>query len=151
MSYCRWSSMNWRCEVYVYEDLCGGWTTHVASRRRVVQPVPSLLFCRFGEWIRRACGWSFDLPSRTLTFPNRRARWIYKAWDKFAMAWERLHRLSMDLIPLRPIGLPCDGESFNDATPGECADTLARLRDMGYIVPQYAIDALLAEDAEDGA
>ena len=62
------------------------------------------------------------------------------------MSWERLHRLSMRLIPLRPIGLPCDGESFNDSTPGECADTLERLRGMGYIVPQYAIDALREED-----
>ncbi len=35
MSYCRWSSDNWRCDLYCYEDVSGGWTTHVAGRRRV--------------------------------------------------------------------------------------------------------------------
>lgn len=29
MAYCRWSD----CDVYVYEDVNGGWTTHVAGRR----------------------------------------------------------------------------------------------------------------------
>jgi hypothetical protein len=45
------------------------------------------------------------------------------------------------------IGLPCDGESFNDETASECAERLESLRDMGYHVPQYAIDAL-REEAE---
>lgn len=29
MSYCRWSSDNFKCDVYVYADVSGGWTTHV--------------------------------------------------------------------------------------------------------------------------
>lgn len=43
MSYCRWSSMNWMCDVYVYEDVDGGWATHVAGRRRAIPPIPDLL------------------------------------------------------------------------------------------------------------
>ncbi|HEX3862744.1 MAG TPA: hypothetical protein VHY35_13720 [Stellaceae bacterium] len=35
MSYCRWSSDDWRCDLYCYEDVSGGWTTHVANLRRV--------------------------------------------------------------------------------------------------------------------
>lgn len=35
MSYCRWSSDNWRSDVYVYECTDGTWTTHVAGRKRV--------------------------------------------------------------------------------------------------------------------
>jgi hypothetical protein len=31
LSYCRWSSDNFRCELYCYQDTCGGWTTHVAA------------------------------------------------------------------------------------------------------------------------
>ena len=42
MSYCRWSSMNSMCDVYVYEDDAGGWTTHVAAKRRILPPIPSL-------------------------------------------------------------------------------------------------------------
>lgn len=39
MSYCRWSSDNWRCDLYCYEDVSGGWTTHVAANK-VVGDVP---------------------------------------------------------------------------------------------------------------
>lgn len=35
MSYCRWSSDDWQCDVYVYEDTEGFWSTHVASRKKV--------------------------------------------------------------------------------------------------------------------
>lgn len=41
MSYCRFSSDNFACDVYVYEHCYGGWTTHVAGRR-VVGNVPKL-------------------------------------------------------------------------------------------------------------
>lgn len=37
MSYCRWSSDNWKCDLYCYADSTGGWTTHVASNRIVVE------------------------------------------------------------------------------------------------------------------
>src|SRR6187549_3775379 len=34
MSYCRFSSDGFQCDVYVYADVRGGYTTHVASSRR---------------------------------------------------------------------------------------------------------------------
>lgn len=43
------------------------------------------------------------------------------------------------------IGLPFDGDTFNDATPKECATRLIELKELGYHVPQHAIDALLEE------
>ena len=48
----------------------------------------------------------------------------------------------------KAIGLPHDGETFEHDEPGECADNLVRLRDLGYMVPQGAIDALRAESAD---
>jgi len=33
MSYCRFSSDNFLCELYCYADTSGGWTTHVAANR----------------------------------------------------------------------------------------------------------------------
>ena len=33
MSYCRWSTDNFKCDLYCYEDVNGGFTTHVASNR----------------------------------------------------------------------------------------------------------------------
>lgn len=38
MAYCRWSD----CDVYVYEDVSGGWTTHVAARRNVAGKGPAI-------------------------------------------------------------------------------------------------------------
>jgi len=46
------------------------------------------------------------------------------------------------------LSLPSAGMSFNDATPGDCADRLEALRAEGFDVPQHAIDALREEHAE---
>jgi len=43
------------------------------------------------------------------------------------------------------ITLPHAGETFSDAGPGEAAETLLRLRSLGYYVPVYAIEALRDE------
>lgn len=49
----------------------------------------------------------------------------------------------------RPIGLAHDGEDFHTDTARETATLLEYLKDMGYNVPQYAIDTLLEEAAEE--
>lgn len=43
MSFCRWSSDNWACDLYCYADVSGGYTTHVANHRlaEAAPPVPS--------------------------------------------------------------------------------------------------------------
>jgi hypothetical protein len=116
MSYCRFSSDDFQCDVYVYEDCMGGWTTHVAGRRHVLKkPLPPPVdISDFKAWIRR----------------DRKVRRI------------------LDRAKMVDIGLPHDGECFNDPTPGECADRLEELRVLGYRVPQYAIDQLRTEDKE---
>jgi hypothetical protein len=35
MSYCRWSSDDFQCDIYLYEDVDGGWTLHTAGNRPV--------------------------------------------------------------------------------------------------------------------
>ena len=41
MSYCRWSSDSFQCDLYVYRDVEGGWSIHVAKSRRVFHsPIP---------------------------------------------------------------------------------------------------------------
>ena len=44
MSYCRFSTEAFRSEVYVYDDVMGGTTVHVASSRRIGEfpKIPSL-------------------------------------------------------------------------------------------------------------
>lgn len=41
-----------------------------------------------------------------------------------------------------------DGQRFHDATACEAAVRLQGLKNMGYLVPQYAIDALRHEQGE---
>lgn len=103
MAYCRFSSDDFRCDVYVYEDVTGGWTTHVAGNRRAESYTP---------------------------MPNDIDFAQMEEWEK------------ANLVPIK---LPHAGETFNDATPGECADRLESLRALGYQVPQRAIDLLREE------
>lgn len=108
--------MDWMCDVYVYEDVGGGWTVHVANNRRPLGSVPKV---------------TAD---------------ILVDVDEFARQNQE-QMASLDKIESKPIGLSRDGESFNVPTPGECADLLVSLRDEGYVVPDYAIDALREEQA----
>lgn len=148
MSYCRWSSDNFRCDVYVYESVHGGWETHMAGRRRLFAPIPDLIGCRVSMVLYNRAGIAWDEEQRKPIYPRTLACYVYRAWLYFTIGFYRLHALSLRLIPLRPIGLPHDGECFVDATPGECADRLERLRAMGYRVPQSAIEALRSEHAD---
>lgn len=126
MSYCRWSSDDFNCDVYVFESVYGGWETHVACNRPVFD--------------RSA------LPEADLPGPD------HTRAELLAFA-ERYHALldAVNNAERVPIGLPHDGAVFVDPTPGACARRLIELRETGYIVPQYAIDALLADQKELGA
>lgn len=116
MSYCRFSSDDFQCDVYVYADCAGGWTTHVAGRRHIPkEPIPPMVpLENIEEWVNRCI---------------------------------KVQEL-INNAELVDIGLPMDGETFNDPTPEACAIRLEELREMGYIVPQYAIDALRSEASE---
>lgn len=110
MAYCRWSD----CDVYVYEDVNGGWTTHVAGRRNVAGNAPL-----------------WDMSSEDAFAASVMAR---SKWYKENQTYE-------------DIDLPNAGKSFNDPTPGQCADRLEALKAEGFDVPQYAIDELREEQA----
>ena len=118
MSYCRFSNDDYQCDVYCYEDVMGGFTTHVASNRPVLD---------------------VDLPPFVPFEKDQIDAWM--ARHNAVMAWvEKAER--------KPIGLPHDGERFNDPTAGDAADRLQMLKDAGYNVPQYAIDQLREEAGE---
>lgn len=119
MSYCRWSSDDFQCDVYVYEDVSGGFTTHVKAGRPV--------------------------PDETLPLPIPQDAWTVEAWmARHEKVIEWVAGAKHELIRL-----PFDGKEFNDPTAADCADRLEWLRGLGYNVPQYAIDALREEAEED--
>ena len=140
MSYCRFSSSNWRSDVYVYEHCYGGWVTHVAGSRRAIPPIPDIPI----HWMP-SFGGKWSMVDRKMTYPSRWHRYAARIGFGVWALWHHLNMLSLAAIPLKSIGLPHDGESFSAETPGECADRLESLRALGYFVPQYAIDALREE------
>ena len=104
MSYCRLSSDDFKCDVYVYANVSGYWTIHVAGRKLV------------GD------------EERPSGFGKEHFEWADRNYEK--------------------IELPCAQESFDATTPLECAEWLLALQDIGYSVPEYAIDGLI-EDHKD--
>lgn len=125
MSYCRWSSDGFRSDVYVYADVSGGWTTHVAGSRRLnldtLPPDPYEGLWETGK-----------LPADF----NERSRAYYNA---------------LELLPFEDIDLPDAGKSFNHSTPQECAANLQRLKNAGFHVPDGVIETLENEKDDEEA
>jgi hypothetical protein len=122
MSYCRWSSDDWRCDLYCYEDVSGGWTTHVAGRKPI------------------------DVP-RELPWPNKSPDDDKEAWKK----WQASHDAAMKYLETaeyRNIDLPHAGDTFNDPTLEAFKERLLYLRGLGYNFPDYVLEAVDAEIAD---
>lgn len=120
MSYCRWSSDGYNCDVYVYEDVSGGYTCHVAGLRIVnLNEAP-------------------ENPSHYFDIENKDDAWQneYMSKHRDYMNWLREKAIR------EPIGLPYDGKSFNVDTAEDMADRLIELKQLGYTVPEYAIESL---------
>lgn len=114
MSYCRWSSDDYQCDIYAYEGE-EGFVVHVATNRRT--------------------------PAEPFPEPVKRSEEGLTAW----IVREQIVVEMMKASTSQPIGLLHDGDIFSFDTAGECAAQLVTLRDLGYNVPQYAIDALREE------
>lgn len=120
MSYCRWSSDDFQCDVYVYGNVHGGVTIHVAKRRTLIDrdKVPRVP----DDWYKPESG--YDMGEIAALFNERHA--YFEACES------------------KEIGLPHDGESF-DLSLAEASRKLAELKALGYNVPQEVIDELMEE------
>jgi hypothetical protein len=118
MSYCRWSSDDYQCDVYVWEDCDGGYRVCVAELQYVfAEPLPPPV--------------SYEADG-------------FDAW----FARSRKVSAMIECASRKPIGLPRDGERYSTETASETVELLEDLKREGYNVPQYAIDALREETAE---
>jgi hypothetical protein len=106
LSYCRWSSDDFQCDLYCYEDCAGGFTTHVAANRPV------------GD-IPRTPGWSMD----AMNAPG----WA----EEMAAASKRQHEFLMS-CQRQPIPLAHAGETFNDPTLLAFLARVMMLKGLGY-------------------
>ena len=61
------------------------------------------------------------------------------------LAAYEVYKVELKKCPLVPIGLPHDGESFADDDIESFRDRLTSLRSLGYLVPEYAFEAIQDE------
>lgn len=116
MSYCRWSSNNFNCDIYAYESEFG-YQIHVADNR-VVGEIPKL---------QHPTDWK-DKTQRELFAQSHR--------DQMAF---------LDKCERRKIGLPEDGKTFLFSSLENFRDKLSELRKMGYNFPDYVFEEIEAE------
>lgn len=126
MSYCRWSTDDFLCDLYVYEHYEGFWAIHVAAIRRVYhKPLP---------------------PHDLRPFPvngsrGKQRRWVRRLW---------LRQRAVDRWPrhTKRIGGPHDGESFDEPTIEDAIARCEALRAAGYRFPDYVLTDLREEVLE---
>lgn len=121
MSYCRWSTDNFGCDLYCYADVRGGYTTHVAGNK-AIGDVPRV------DMVGLLNG---------SASPEEVAK-QHAAQHEFLMNCER-----------RPLGLPHDGQSFNDPDLESFLARLLSLRAAGYRFPDYVLDSVREEIEEE--
>lgn len=126
MSYCRFSSDDWRSDVYVYESH-DGWVVHVAgSRGHKPVPAPDMKGLIDGR-----------VPAELVA-------------EQVADMRRRIEERR-----LVPIDHPLAGESRTFGEPSCCADWLEHLMTEGFHVPEHVVPALREEaidsDADDAA
>lgn len=122
MSYCRWSSLNFKCDLYCYQDFSGHYVIHVAGSRLVgtPPPVPSPL----------AVDWQdAKQVQRWQTAQDEYDRWMADAEH-------------------RDIDLPYAGQSFYEDTLEDFRLRLIDLRRIGYRFPAGVLDVIEEEIAE---
>lgn len=118
MSYCRWSSDDFQCDLYCYESTDGGWVTHVAGNR-IVGDIPKVDHL-FGT----------DDIMDGLWFVHCRQMEFIAAADHVA------------------IGLPFDAMSFRDDTLAGFRARLLMLREAGYRFPDHVLERVDEEMRE---
>jgi len=146
MSYCRWSSMNWMCDVYVYKDVSCGYTICVATNRKIIPPIPDIKLPKISIALHSWSKCHLDDGKKVMVYPLFWRGIVYRVWVSVILFWlKHVHMRSLSLTPDKRIGLPYDGYTFHHNKPEYCANKLEQLRSLGYKVPQSAINALRAE------
>ena len=132
MSYCRFSSDGFQCDVYAYEDTAGCWTIHLASRRHIeVAPLMEDYF----RLTKDGQGWDNDS--------------IVK-WNEELMKWNERQDLKSDEERYINLNLPYDNESFHVGTLGEFFDKMTELARLGYKFDPGVLLMILEEIDEFG-
>lgn len=108
MSYCRFSDMNYKCDIYAYDDIDGQIAVHVASGRYVG-----------------------DIPP--VQFPNS---FLDDAQiEKYANSLRKQSDF-LQTAQTKPIGGKYDGKTFYVDNENDLAELLQELKSEGYLFPE---------------
>lgn len=118
MAYCRWSTDDFQCDLYVYEDCAGGWTIHIAGRRTV---------------------YSEKLPP-PIELTQETALEYFHRHQKIMQMHGSAKMVEIDL--------PYVGETILVDSLQELLATLIQLKEIGYIFPDSVIKEVEGEIAE---
>lgn len=120
MSYCRWSSDGFQCDLYVYR---GEWAyiIHVAAKRRPRRVTDALEGIDLRAFDKDRFKANLDRQRQELDDPDNQ--------------------------PV-PIGLSRDGDTYEFLEPRGLFNALLELRLEGYQFPDYVLDAV-TEDVKD--
>lgn len=116
MSLCRWSSMNWSCDLYIYEGESNTYYTHVASNR-IIGPIPEVDNSIFHKDIYT---------------------------EELGKIWTTQHNDQINFLESckrKSIGLKYDGERFVD-NKETLLHRLQMLKDEGYNFPEITDEDL---------
>lgn len=122
MSYCRFSTDDFQCDLYLYEDCNGGWTWHIAGNRAQID-VASL---------------------------GPKPKW--EQTDMFYRKWIERDQKLMSMLsdcPRVDIDHPLAGKSGNCDTLGELLDFLIQIKSEGIRFPDYVLDVVREEMESD--
>lgn len=120
MAYCRWSSDNWKSDVYVYEGVDNKWHCHVAGSRRLnLDTLP---------------------PDPLLSISGNDNAQFLDAYNN--------HRTILQSLPFEEIKLPHAGSLHSFRKPQYCALFLEDLKELGYHIPDGVIEELMEEQTE---
>lgn len=104
--------------MYCYQDCSGGYTTWVAGLRHKGN-IPKV-------------------PSLNLVFKKKITQEEWSVAHRKQMDW-------LDTAEMEEIGLPYDGERFNDPDLISFLNRVSHLKKVGYNVPDYVIDSIRQE------
>lgn len=116
MSYCRWSSDDFGCDVYAYES-AEGFTVHVAEARYVG-----------------------DIP-KVSPMPFNQGD---ELWTEWFVAYEKQTKVVAGLST-KNIGLEYDRQTFVFQTLQEFLDGMLDIQSKGYNVPEWTLESIRQE------
>jgi len=114
MSYCRFSSDGYQCDLYAYEDVAGRYTIHVAKRRHR-EPGPIL-----GDFMRL-----------NKAGDNWEKGVMESYWAAFRK-WSKRQSKKSAKKRFIDITIPGAGETFSLDTLGAFRDKIVELRALGF-------------------